>query len=195
MAFKKIQDLDTDVTIALGGVDKKSGKKNPTVIQGYFLGSKTVADRKKKSGISYIYVLQTPKGNVGVWGKTDLDRKMTVVEPGVLVRLTQEGMRTTPNGDMYLYVVEVDEANRIDTSNIAGTQSAAPAVPYAEEEQDTGGGEYGADDNQDDDTDNDAPSDEVPYTPPVSPKTAAKAPTSESQSRVRDLLKNRTKTA
>lgn len=186
MAFKKVNDLDTDTIIALGGTDSK-GKKNPSQIQGYFLGSREVPDKKKKSGFGYIHVLQTSKGNIGVWGKTDLDRKLSAVTPGLLVRLTHTGMRNTPNGDMYVYSVEADADNTIDVGLAPNAQEP--------EQEDT----YAVDDNgtQDDDVDNEPPMDEIEYAPPVPAKAPPKASSSTSQSRVRDLLaaKNRTKTA
>lgn len=187
MAFKEINDLTTDVTIALGGVDRKTNKKNPTVIQGYYLGFKTIPDNKKKSGKSYIYVFQTPDGNVGVWGKTDLDRKMAAVEPGFLVRVTQSGMAPTKNGDMYKYKVEVDTENSIDVSNVAGASSVAAA---------TGATDIDEGDGDDDTDDLPPPADEIPYTPPVAPKTAAKAPSESSQASIQALLnKSRNKSA
>ena len=114
MGFKEVQSLDADVTIALGGTNKKTGKANPTKAEGYYLGSRIVEDRKKKSGKSYIYILQTPKGNLGVWGKTDLDRKMVSVTPGEMIRMSVNGTRSTPNGDMYVFKVEHDPENTIE---------------------------------------------------------------------------------
>lgn len=116
MAFKEVNDLSTDTTISLGGTNRKTGKTNPKSIEGYYLGKREVQDNKKKSGISYIYIFQTPKGNVGVWGKTDLDRKMSGVTPGTMVRASHVGMTQTPNGEMYKYRVEFDEENTIEVS-------------------------------------------------------------------------------
>ena len=118
MAFKEVTALDADVTISLGGTNKKTGKANPKVAEGYLLGKKEVADTKKKSGVSYLYILQTPKGNLGVWGKTDLDKKMPAVPLGSMVRITQSGMAQTPNGEMYKFKVEVDSTNTVDVSSV-----------------------------------------------------------------------------
>lgn len=116
MAFRTVTDLSADTTISLGGVNKKTGKKNPNEIEGYYLGSRRIEDRKKKSGESFIYVFQTPKGNVGVWGKTDLDRKMGEVLRGQMTRVAFDKMVPTPNGDMYKYKVEIDDENTIEVS-------------------------------------------------------------------------------
>lgn len=114
MAFRVVTDLSADVTISLGGINKKTGKKNPTSIEGYYLGNRRVDDRKKKSGFSFIYVFQTAQGNVGVWGKTDMDRKMGEAVTGQMTRVSFDRMVPTPNGDMYKYKVEVDDENTIE---------------------------------------------------------------------------------
>ena len=110
MGFKEVSSLDADVTIALGKKDKQ-GKPYPKQAEGYFLGSRTV---ENKRGESKLHFLQTPKGNLGIWGTTDLNRKLGVTPPGVMVRITSTGTKPTPNGDMYTYKVEVDADNTIE---------------------------------------------------------------------------------
>lgn len=134
MAFQEIASLDADVTIALGGRNKKTNKDNPKSVEGYYLGSKEVRSPKSKTGFASIHILQTAKGNVGVWGKTDMDRKIKSVTPGTMIRVTHTGMQATPNGEMYKYSVEQDTDNTIDVGNLANVQTAA-----------TGQGEYEAD--------------------------------------------------
>lgn len=140
MAFKEVTDLNADVVISLGGTNKKTGKKNPINIEGYYLGRREVEDRKKKSGVGYIYFFQTPKGNVGVWGKTDLDRKMLTAKTGTMMRITSTGTRPTPNGDMYIYRVEVDSENTIEvlseeTNFSAASEEADDSFEAADEEE------------------------------------------------------------
>lgn len=120
MAFKEVQDLGCDATVKLGGVDKKTGKKNPTQVEGYFLGTREIDSKFSRTGKAALHVLQTPKGNVGVFGKTDLDRKMNAVTPGTMIRITQKGSVPTNKGnDMLKFTVEVDEDNRIEVGGIA----------------------------------------------------------------------------
>lgn len=131
MAYKDILSLDADVTISLGGTNKKTGKKNPTQIEGYFLGHRLVDDRKNKSGKAKIYFFQTEAGNVGVWGKTDMDRKMQSAVPGAMTKITFSGMRATPNGDMYTYKVQVDVDNAIEVADLSDTSAPALAAGAA----------------------------------------------------------------
>lgn len=125
MAFKEVSDLSADVTISLGGTNRKSGKPNPNSVEGYYLGKREVADKKKKSGKSYIYFFQTPKGNIGVWGKTDLDRKMGSVELGAMTKVSFDRMVATPNGEMYKYKVARDPDNRIE---VDAAEASAPSI-------------------------------------------------------------------
>lgn len=116
MAFQEIVSLEADQTISLGGSNRKTGKKNPNSVEGYYLGSKQVQDAKKQSGKSYIHIFQTPKGNLGVWGKTDMDRKLLNCTPGTMLRISHTGMRATKNGEMYVYKVEQDQDNTIEVA-------------------------------------------------------------------------------
>jgi hypothetical protein len=126
MAFREVSDLSADTTISLGGTNRKTGKVNPTSIEGYYLGSRQIADAKKKSGISYIHIFQTSKGNVGVWGKTDLDSKIKSVTPGTMVRASFDKMVKTPNGEMYKYKVQFDDANTIEVTAQDESLEASP---------------------------------------------------------------------
>jgi len=135
MGFKEVQSLDADIIIALGGKDKRTGKTNPKTAEGYYLGARKVESRKAKAGYSYLHFLQTEAGNLGIWGKTDLDRKLTTVTPGAMVRITQTSMQPTPNGDMYKFKVEVDLDNTIEV-NIS-TELATSSETEDTEDQDS----------------------------------------------------------
>lgn len=123
MAFKAINDLDADTTVSLGGFDKKTRKDNPTKAEGYYLGSREV---KTTFGPSQLHFLQTPKGNLGIWGKTNMDKKLASVTPGTMVRITFTGMSKASPGKnpAYLFKVEADEDNTIEV---------AAVVPEADE--------------------------------------------------------------
>lgn len=151
MAFKTVQDLDAETVTALGGKDKKTGKKNPTTAEGFYLGFRKVVSKKSKTGFSNIYYLQTPEGNLGIWGKTNLDRKMVSVQPGVMIRITQSGMKETEYGPMFLFKVEQDLENTIEVS-VASDNSST------EVESEGTDSTY---EDEDSDEDNDGDSDEA----------------------------------
>jgi len=119
MAFKEVSSLDAEVTVALGKKDK-AGKPYPKSAEGYFLGSRTV---ENKRGESKLHFLQTAKGNLGIWGTTDLNRKLGSAPVGAMVRITSTGTKPTPNGEMYTYKVEVDTDNSIEVSAAADVAS------------------------------------------------------------------------
>lgn len=133
MGFKEVQTLDADVTISIGGKNKKTGKANPTKAEGYFLGTRQVKSPKAKNGLAALHFFSTPKGNLGVWGKTDMDRKLATATPGMMVRVSFEKMVPTPNGDMYKYKVEVDETNTIEVA----APEEAPSYEASGDDDDT----------------------------------------------------------
>jgi len=143
MAFKTVQRLDADVTIAIGKVNKATGKPYPKQAEGYYLGSRTV---KGNRGDSVIHFLETPKGNLGVWGTTDLNRKLGSAPAGAMVRITSTGTKPTPNGDMYTYKVEVDAENTIEVSS--NDSSGYEASNHEEDGYDNGGYTNGADEDE-----------------------------------------------
>lgn len=127
-------DLDCTKTTALGGTDKKSGKKNPTQLEGYYIGTRKVESAKSKNGFASLHIFQTKTGNVGVWGKTNLDQKMTGVAPGTMTRVSFVGMVETKNNPMYKYKVEVDKENTIEV--VGQSNEAEEAGSYESESSD-----------------------------------------------------------
>lgn len=175
MAFEQVVDLDCAKTVVLGGRDKKTGKSNPTSAEGYFIGSKAV---KNKLGDNFLHILQTPEGNLGVWGKTDLNAKFKAVVPGQMVRATFVGMVETKYQPMFKYKLEVDKANTIDVSSVETFTNFTDS-----------------DDRLFDDdnylTSTDEVADEVAYVPPVAPKQAPKGPSAETIAKAKAMLGNR----
>ena len=135
MAYKQIQAVDADTTTAVGGKNKKTGKTNPTSVEGYYLGKKEVDSPKSKTGKAFLYILQTPKGNLGVWGKTDMDKKMKQVTPGNMIRITHSGMQATPNGEMYKYTVEQDDTNTIEVAASEAPEQSDDNEPSFDQEE------------------------------------------------------------
>lgn len=142
MAYKQLTDLNADVTVSLGGTNRKTGKKNPGQVEGYYLGKREIADTKKKSGVSYIYFFQTAEGNIGVWGKTDLDNKLGQASIGHMTLVKFEKMVETPKGEMYRYSVAQDADNTIEV--------AAPAEASSSNDDSNYGDDVEAGDDEDD---------------------------------------------
>lgn len=142
MGFKELASLDAEVVITIGGRDKKTGKPNPTGAEGYYLGNRVV--KGSKYGDSTIHFLQTAKGNVGVWGKTNLNNKLAAVEAGTMIRIGYAGLKATKNGDMHAYKVEVDTDNTIDVSALEATDLEGSTKEFDSEERD-----YSSDESED----------------------------------------------
>ena len=114
MAYEDLVVLDAETTITIGGKDKKTGKSNPTKAEGYYLGSRVVEGGKY--GPSTLHFLQTAGGNVGVWGKTNLDKQLKLVKLGAMIEITYAGMVETKNNPMHTYKVRQDKSNTIEVS-------------------------------------------------------------------------------
>jgi hypothetical protein len=183
MGFKEVQDLDCDTTVALGGIDKKTKKKNPTKVEGYYLGSKTIVSAKAKSGFAKIHIFQTPTGKLGVWGKTDSDRKMANAVVGQMTKIEFDKMLPTPNGDMYKYKVAQDEDNTIEV-NIANNITEEELPPVEEEYEEEAVEEQEVEQEEE-------ALDETPPARPVAAKTKAVAPDAARQAKVKALLGKR----
>lgn len=198
MAFTELPDLDCEKTTALGGKDKKSGKPNPTSIEGYFIGSKQVASKKSKTGFAFLHVFQTEKGNIGVWGKTNLDRQMKRVTPGFMTRVRFVGMVETDNNPMYKYKVGVDPDNTIDVGSVQqdaeGQEASTEDVgaDYAEEAADSA---YDVEEESDLSEEDDQALDTAPPARATPPKRPATTPSAERQAKVQALLNGRGKAA
>ena len=186
MSFKEVQDLDCDNATPIGGFNKKTKKDNPKMVEGYYLGSREVPDQKRKSGISYLHILQTAKGRLGIWGKTDMDRKIRAVTPGVVVRITFLKMVPTPNGEMYKYSVELDEENVLDMSDFAPSDAAA--VGEDDDVEETQDDEVVDEEEpiEEVDAEEEAQPDEAPYVAPKAPPRKPQPPTADAQKKVRD---------
>lgn len=146
MAFQEVLSLDADTIITLGGVNKETGRKNPTTAEGYYLGLRTV---EGKRGPSKIHFLRTPKGNLGVWGKTNMNSQLSAIPTGTMVRITSTGTKPTKNGDMYTFKVEFDSSEKIDVpsfkSNLNDSENTG-VTSYADEDADNS---YDSDDSND----------------------------------------------
>jgi hypothetical protein len=187
MGFQEVVSLDCDKAIQLGGSDKKTRKPNPTSIEGYYVGSKQIPSAKNKSGFTKLHVFQTGNGSVGVWGKTDLDTKLAGVASGTMTRVTYTGMKPTKNNPMYVYKVEVDSDNTIDTSALEASSS-----DYAEYGDEDGDAPVGDEPTEETDPgEEEAQPDEPPPArakPPVKP---AATPSAAQQAKVKALLAGR----
>lgn len=180
MAFRTKFDGQTDKTIALGG--DRDGKKNPTSIEGYFLGSKTT---QSDYGPGLLHMIQTEDGVVGVWGKTRLNNLLTKELTGQMVKIDFTGMIAPVKKGRrpaYGYKVQHDPDNTTDVSGI--DLNPVETLMEAEEGQ-VEENDYSTEEPQEE------PQEEVPAPRAVAPKQAAQAPNAAAQARVKALLASR----
>ena len=184
MAYQTKASLDTEVTYVLGGTNEKTGKPNPTSVEGYFLGNKTTPD--KGYGPGTLHIFQTETGNVGVWGKTSSKNLLTPEHIGQMCLLEFTGMSTPAKKGRqpaYKYKLQFDKGNTIDVSELDVNASNESEPDYGD----------GYERDVSDDTESYVSEAAAPRA--TAPKVAARTPSAESQAKVRALLAGKSKTA
>ncbi len=132
MGYEKVTDLNCDTVVKLGGTDEKTGKKNPTEIEGFYLGGRKV---KTTTGESTIHVFQTDKGNKGIWGSADTNSKLSSAPLGAMTLVEFKGKMKIGGGKTKnLFDVSVDRDNVITVS--APPTSRVSASSNDEQEED-----------------------------------------------------------
>lgn len=174
MAYQTKTTLNADATYVLGGADEKTGKLNPTSVEGYFLGNRTTPDKGYGPGVLHIF--QTSEGNIGIWGKTNSKSLLTNDHVGQMCLLTFTGMsvpKKKGRQPAYQYKLQFDKDNTIDVSGIdvnASEESEPDFEGVDETSVDDGGAEA--------------------YSAPraTAPKVAATSPTAAQQAAVKAKL-------
>lgn len=147
MAYEKVVDLSTDTVHKLGGVDAKTGKKNPISIEGYYLGCRMV---KSENGESTIHVFQTPKGNEGIWGSADTNTKLGNVTPGTMTNVVFKAKIKIGGGKTKnTFDVFVDNEQTIEVAGKGFNRNSAAEDSYEASDDTTE--EYTSDDADEED--------------------------------------------
>lgn len=175
MGYIKKPTLTCDKVVQLGG------EGNPTEVEGYYLGHR-VTDGEYGPG--KIHVFQTKEGNVGVWGKTNLNSMLTSEHAGQMVLVSFTGMSKPKKGrrPAYLFELQYDPKNTID---VTGVQASAQ-----DGEEDESFSTYSAE-NEADNFESDSVVDEPAPVRAKAPARPAAAPSAARQAQVQALLNGR----
>ncbi len=193
MAFKKKLDANAETATALGGKNGQ-GKANPTSIEGYYLGAKSV---ETDYGPAKLHIFQDAETgtNTGVWGKTNMNRLLSPELVGQMCQVSFTGMGKAQKGRRppYNYEVLHDEDNRIDTAGINLTAEASEEPDYDTTSHNTSGSQYDDESDSVDPEDDEKPVDELPPRRATPPRAAAVAPNAAAVARTQSLLNGRNK--
>lgn len=133
MAYETKFDGSTDSTIKIGA------DNNPTTLEGYFLGTKTIPSQTKGFKDSSLHIFQTPDGVIGAWGTTYLDRLLTEDLKGMKCLVEFTGMiapKKRGQRPAYGYKVQFDRGDMISIDHVNLNAPKREAL-----ESDDGGGE------------------------------------------------------
>lgn len=128
MSYKKKIELESDKAINLGG------DGNPTKIEGYYLGAKTI--QGGAYGPSVLHIFQTKTGNVGVWARGNLNRLLESHHAGQMCLVEFTGMRQPSKKGQrpsYQHTLSYDDTNTIDMGSIAGSSGSTSQASDEEE--------------------------------------------------------------
>lgn len=149
MAFQEYSSARPEFFVTLGGHNKK-GEKNPTLIEGYYLGRTVGVNTFDPTKPKVTFMLKTPKGIAGVNGNANLITRITEAEgnfkaregsnaEGVLVRLTCTGEIPTKKGNaMKTFSVSFDAQDRIEVQANVDAEFAEDETDVEEDAQDDG---------------------------------------------------------
>lgn len=175
MGYEKLSDVQT---VILGGVDKKTGKRNPTELEGYFLRVEQRPNKFNTDKPQNYYVFQTQNGEEGVFGKAGLDREMKKASPNAMTKVVHTGTtRDTGKGNP-MVVFDVFQ----DKSNIIEQAYAQASVDHNSDEEDS----YQETDVSEEDSYE--PTAPTTTTAKVAPRALAKPADLSRQSKVKELL-------
>jgi hypothetical protein len=109
MAYQEKFSGDADKTVAL--VNKGDS------IEGYFIGSKEI---ESEYGMTKLHIFQTKEGNIGVWGKTHLNKLLTPDLLGMMCFAEFTGMiqpKKKGRKPAYGYKVKFDPDKKVPINN------------------------------------------------------------------------------
>lgn len=178
MPYEELGSVDT---VSLGGSDTKTGKANPTQIEGYLVSVEQRPNKFNPSKPQNFYIFKTKSGLKGVFAKAGIDSVLKGAQLGAMTKLISTGeTKDTGKGfPMKVFKAYQDKTNTVDTGLYAA------AASNDDESEDTGNEEY------DSSSESDESQEEAPPARPTKPAQAAKSPTAESIARMQAALKNR----
>ena len=170
MAFEKLGDTKA---VTLGGINKTTGKKNPTQLEGYFLRIEERPNKFNKNKPQNFYVFLTPSGEVGLYGKAGLDKEMKKASAFTMTRVTntEKTLDTGMGNPMIVFEVEQDRTNTMEPTEVVAPQR----VTVTEEDL----VEASIEDDEEE---------EVAPPRAAAPVIAARPPTSANAAKVQELL-------
>ncbi len=134
MAYEKLNDVKP---VALGGIDKKTGQRNPTELEGFYIRREEKPNKFNPGKPQSFYVFETKDGPVGLFGKAGIDREMKKASIGVMTKVVDTGklLDTGKGNPMRVFEVYQDSSNTIDVAEMAPVETPYADEPEADDEE------------------------------------------------------------
>lgn len=193
MGYELLGDVKT---VTLGGVNKTTGKKNPTELEGYYLRVEGRPNKFNKDKPQNFYVFQTKEGEVGLYGKAGLDREMKKAVAGRMTKVINTGktVDTGMGNPMIVFQVMQDRSNTINVDEFNPPTPTQSAGEHSDDDGEGGWAPSGEDELED--ITYEEVGEDIPPPRATAPRQPASAPSADRQARVQALLsKGRSKTS
>lgn len=133
MAYQELADVKQ---VSLGGIDKKTGKKNPTELEGYYIRREEKPNKFNPDKPQAFYVFETKEGPQGLFGKAGLDREMKKATIGRMTLVIDTGttMDTGKGNPMRVFKVKQDPDNTVDVAALSAVEPADDEPDHDDED-------------------------------------------------------------
>lgn len=182
MAYDELGQIKS---IQLGGVNTKTGKKNPTQLEGYYIGYEKRPNKFNPDKPKNFYKFQTAEGDVGIYASAGLDKVLESATLGVMTKIvaTGETLDVGKGNPMKIFKAYQDKSNSIE---VAQRQDAE--TPVTSDSDDSYVETAEAEAAFEEDESEPAP---VVSARPVPPRTVPASINTSQQAKIQALLKSR----
>jgi len=130
------QELGEVEVVVLGGMNKSTGKKNPTELEGYLQRVEKRPNKFNPDKPQNFYVFLTEHGEKGIYAKAGINRVLRNAVYGAMTKLvaTDELLDTGKGNPMKVFKAYQDKTNTIDVSASAQVSDSGSYEETSEEE-------------------------------------------------------------
>lgn len=116
MAYEELGEISI---VQLGGINKLTGKKNPSELEGYYLGFETRSNKFNPQVPQKLHKFKSHQGEIGIFGKAGIDKVLKGASIGAMTKLVSTGevIDTGKGNPMKVFKAFQDKANTLDVAS------------------------------------------------------------------------------
>lgn len=135
----RYEELEKTRSVQLGGVNKTTGKKNPTELEGYYVGVEKLPNKFNPGQPKNFYKFLTAAGEVGIFASAGLDYVLKGATPGLMTKVvsTGETLDTGKGNPMKVFKAYQDKTNSVGDTVAASTESLSSGEDTGSEDEES----------------------------------------------------------